>query len=98
MSRKLACKSKYWVYIVQCGDGTYYTGYTNSLTRRIEQHNKRQGATYLKKGKLPVELVYAKEYRYYKNAMHAERRLKKLTREQKLRLIRIYDGSNCENS
>jgi len=83
-------RGSFFVYIVQCRDGTYYTGCTNDLTRRIEEHNKGYGAKYLKKGKLPVKLVYAKEYHYYKNALRAERRLKKLTREQKLNLIKIY--------
>ena len=88
----------FFVYIVQCKDGTYYTSCTNDLTRRIEEHNRGQGAKYLKKGKLPVRLVYAKKYRYYKNALRAERGLKKLTREQKLRLIKIYAENNCGNN
>ena len=42
------------------------------------------------RGKLPVTLAYAKEYKYYKNALHAERNLKKLTRKEKEVLIKIY--------
>jgi len=53
-------------------------------------HNKGNGAKYLR-GKLPVELVYAKEYRYYKNALRAERKIKKLRSWQKQELIRIYE-------
>jgi putative endonuclease len=87
---KLANRTdKFFVYIVQCKNSTYYTGYTQNLNQRIEEHNSGRGAEYLK-GKLPVRLVYAKEYRYYKNALLAERRLKKLTRNQKLKLIEIY--------
>jgi putative endonuclease len=97
MRGKSARKSRYWVYIVQCRDGTYYTGYTNDLKSRIALHNKGNGAKYLE-NKLPVKLVYAKEYHYYKNALSAERRIKKLTREQKLKLIRIYAGNTCESS
>jgi putative endonuclease len=89
-------EDKFFVYIVQCRDGTYYTGYTKDLKDRIALHNKGNGAKYLK-SKLPVKLVYAKEYRYYKNALRAERRLKKLTRKQKLRLIKIYVANPHEN-
>ncbi len=64
--RKVARKGQYWVYILQCNDGTYYTGYTNNLKSRVALHNKGNGAKYLKR-KLTVKLVYAKEYRYYKN-------------------------------
>jgi len=75
---------------VECADGTYYTGSTSNLERRIKEHNDgKRGARYLR-GKGPVVLVYAKEYSYYKNALHAERSLKKLTRAQKEELIRIY--------
>ncbi len=84
------------MYIVQCRDGTYYTGYTNNLENRISLHNSGNGAKYLK-NKLPVKLVYAKEYRYYKNALRGERRIKKLTRNQKERLIRNYNEINNSN-
>ena len=93
---KLKREGKYYVYIVQCANGTYYTGSTGNLENRIKLHNKGQGAKYLK-GKLPVKLVYAKEHRYYKNVLHAERNLKKLTRRQKEGLIRIYEENNQNN-
>lgn len=82
-------EGKFFVYIVQCRDGSFYTGYTKNIEERIKLHNCGHGAKYLKY-KLPVKLVYVKEYRYYKNALNAERRVKKLTRAQKLNLIRIY--------
>ena len=55
-------------------------------------HNKGKGAKYLR-GKLPVQLVYAKEYRYYKNALRAERNTKKLTHKQKEELVTGYVNS-----
>jgi putative endonuclease len=94
--KKPTRKSKYWVYIVQCRDGTYYTGYTNDLESRIALHNSGYGAKCLKR-KLPVKLVYAKEYHYYKNALHRERNIKKMTREQKENLIKIYNENNKHN-
>jgi putative endonuclease len=93
MPQKIIRRSRYWVYMVQCKDGTYYTGYTKDLGNRIALHKSGKGAKYLR-GKLPVKLVYTKEYRYYKNALSAERRIKKLTREQKLNLVRIYAENN----
>src|SRR4030042_1122392 len=90
-ARKIIRKSRYFVYIVKCSDGSFYTGSTSNLENRVKMHNKGQGAKYLR-GKLPVNLVYAKEYRYYKNALHAERNIKKLTRNQKEELIRIYEN------
>lgn len=93
MREKLRRAGKFWVYILQCDDGTYYTGYTNDIEKRIEIHNSGHGAKYLR-GKLPVQLVYAKEYRYYKRVLLAEKNLKKLTRVQKEELIRIYAENN----
>ena len=75
--------------MVQCADATYYIGSTNNLESRIKLHNAGNGAKYVR-GKGPVRLVYAKEYRYYKNVLHAERNLKKLTRSQKEMLIKNY--------
>ena len=96
MPRKLARKGKYWVYIVKCKDGTYYTGFTNDLDKRIEHHNEGYGAKYLK-NRLPVKLVYSKEYRYYKNALRCEKDIKKLTREQKEKLIANYKNKSRDS-
>ena len=90
MRKKVKRKSHYHVYMVECKNGTYYTGYTSDLKNRINEHNSGCGAKYLR-GKCPVRLVYAKEYRYYKNALRAERNLKKLTRSRKEDLIRVYE-------
>lgn len=92
MQKKIKRRGEFYVYIVECIGGTFYTGYTNDLCARIKLHNLGNGAKYLR-GKGPVRLVYAKGYRYYKNALYAERNLKKLTRAQKEELIRIYEGN-----
>jgi putative endonuclease len=94
MTREILRKSKFYVYIVRCRDGTYYTGSTNNIENRIKLHNKGHGAKYLR-GKLPVKLVYTKEYRYYKNVLHAERNIKKLTRQEKEKLIGIYESNKA---
>jgi len=95
MKKKIKRSDKFYVYILQCSNGMYYIGSTSNIADRIERHNKGHGAKSLR-GKLPVKLVYAKEYRYYKNVLHAERNMKKLTRVQKEELIRIY-GKNKVN-
>jgi len=87
--QKIIRRSRYWVYMVRCKDGTYYTGYTKDLENRIALHNSGKGAKYVK-GKLPVKLVYAKEYCYYKSALNEERRIKTLKRQQKSELVRMY--------
>lgn len=77
---------QFFVYILQCKKGTYYTGYTTDLKRRIKIHNSGKGAKYLR-GKLPVELVFFKEYKYYKRAVKEEIRIKTLDRKGKENLI-----------
>jgi len=75
-------RGAYWAYMVECKYGTYYTGWTNDLKKRIAAHNKGTGAKYLR-GKGPVKLVYKKKYASAKEAQDQERIIKKLTRHQK---------------
>ncbi|MDP3703945.1 MAG: GIY-YIG nuclease family protein [Candidatus Omnitrophota bacterium] len=83
----------YWLYMIECADGTYYTGSTNNLTKRITLHNNGHGAKYVR-GRGPVKLVYKKGYRYYKRVAQAERALKQLTRKEKEVLVRSYARSH----
>lgn len=87
IKRKIKRSGIFYVYIVCCKHGTYYTGYTINLENRLKKHNEGKGAKYLK-GKGPVTLVYTKQYQYYKNAVKAEARLKRLTRLQKEQLLK----------
>lgn len=84
--RKFRRQGTFHVYIVVCADGTYYTGSTGDLKKRIELHNQGRGAKYLR-GKRPVELVYARAYCYYKLAVTAERKIKQFTRREKEKLM-----------
>lgn len=77
---------KFYVYIIKCADGTYYTGYTPCLEARLKLHNNGRGAKYTR-SRRPVKLVWFKEYRYFKNAVLQERKIKALTRIQKTKLI-----------
>lgn len=79
-------EEKNYTYILQCADGTLYTGYTNNLAKRIETHNKGKGAKYTK-NRLPVKLVYFEVYDTKQEAMKREYKIKKFTRQEKLKLI-----------
>ncbi len=83
---KMKRSGRFFVYILRCRDGTFYTGYTPDLDRRLELHNAGQGAKYTR-SRRPVELLWYKEYRYFKRAFLAELKIKKLKRNQKERLI-----------
>ena len=79
-----------YTYIVQCSDGTLYTGWTNDLNKRIKAHNNGKGAKYTKP-RLPVELVYAKGHATKEEAMKDEYRIKQLSRQDKQKLCREYE-------
>lgn len=75
-----------YVYIVECSDGTFYTGWTNDLQKRIDMHSKGIGAKYTR-GRGPVKLVYHEMFDLKKDAMKREYQIKKLTRQEKILLI-----------
>ena len=72
----------HYTYMLKCKDGTYYTGYTNDLEKRVQAHNEGKGAKYTK-GRGPVELIYFEEYEDKSIAMRREWEIKRLTRSQK---------------
>jgi putative endonuclease len=79
--------SKNWfVYILKCHDGTLYTGITNDLDKRVEQHNLGNGAKYTR-GRGPVKLVYSEQCADRSTALKREAEIKKLTRAQKKDLL-----------
>ncbi len=84
--KKFTKIGQFYVYIVQCQDGTYYTGYTLDIENRLKLHNKGKGAKYTRYRR-PVKLVWSKKYKYFKPAFLEEKRIKKLTREQKGKLV-----------
>ncbi len=75
-----------YTYILRCGDGSLYTGWTNHLEKRVADHNAGRGAKYTK-AHLPVELVYYETFETKEEAMKRECAIKKLSRSQKERLI-----------
>ena len=77
-------------YIVECSDGTLYTGWTNDIEKRMKAHNQGQGAKYTR-GRTPVELVYLESFETKQEAMKREARIKRLKRRDKLALIASCD-------
>ncbi|MBQ4530444.1 MAG: GIY-YIG nuclease family protein [Lachnospiraceae bacterium] len=75
-----------YTYIVECSDGTLYTGWTNNLEKRIVMHNSGKGAKYTK-SRIPVVLRYYEEFQTKEEAMAREYRIKQLSRKEKLELI-----------
>ncbi|MFP9061813.1 GIY-YIG nuclease family protein [Natrialbaceae archaeon A-chndr2] len=79
------------VYVLECADGSLYTGYTTDLERRVDEHNRGVGAKYTR-GRTPVEVVYSERYESKSAAMSREYAIKQLTRVQKERLVGLEGG------
>lgn len=77
---------KWYVYILECSDNTFYTGITTDLNKRVETHNKGNGSKYCR-SRLPVILRASFEAEDRCSASKEEYRIKQLTREEKLKLI-----------
>ena len=73
-------------YMLECADGTYYTGWTTDPDRRLRQHNRGKGARYTSLRR-PVRLVYIEPQADRSDALRRERKLKHLTHAQKKALI-----------
>ncbi|MEM2999159.1 MAG: GIY-YIG nuclease family protein [Candidatus Bathyarchaeia archaeon] len=80
----------FYVYILLCEDGSFYTGYTKNIDMRIELHVRGKGARYTRIHK-PERVVYVELFDSRAKAMRREREIKKMTRQQKLDLINSQD-------
>jgi putative endonuclease len=76
----------FYVYILQCVDGSFYTGYTKDLNERTRQHENGTGAKYTKSHR-PQRVAYVELFGTRSAAMKREREIKKLSHQQKLALI-----------
>jgi putative endonuclease len=76
----------HYVYVLECADDTYYTGYTTDVERRVAEHDAGEGAKYTR-GRTPVELVHVEEYDTRSAAMSREHGIKSLSRREKERLV-----------
>jgi len=79
-------QDQWFVYLLRCADGSLYTGITNDVERRCQQHAAGTAARYTR-GRLPVDLVYQETQPDRSEALRRELAIKGLTRQQKERLI-----------
>lgn len=70
------------VYVLECSDGSYYTGYTTDVERRVAEHGAGDGAKYTR-GRTPVELRYTESFESKSAAMRREYEIKQLSRAEK---------------
>ncbi|HYP48788.1 MAG TPA: GIY-YIG nuclease family protein [Thermoleophilaceae bacterium] len=78
--------SEAFVYLLRCGDGSLYCGWTSDVPRRFEQHSAGKASSYTR-SRLPVELVWSQAMASRSEAMREEARIKRLSRAEKLRLV-----------
>ena len=83
----------YYVYILRCKDGSYYTGCTKDTEKRFELHKKGHGARYTRIHK-PEKLVYVEKFENLGEAIKRERQIKTFRHEKKSRLINNQKNSH----
>jgi len=77
----------HFVYILECADGTLYTGYTTDLMKRVKEHNdSKRGARYTS-GRRPVTLKYSEKFKTVGDALKREAEIKKFSRVKKFNLF-----------
>ena len=79
----------FYVYILLCEDGSYYTGYAKDVDLRVDQHKRGAGARYTKIHK-PKRLVYTEEFATIIEAMKREKEIKKLSHDEKHKLVNLH--------
>jgi putative endonuclease len=92
---------KGYMYILECSNGSYYTGSTKYLAKRFMQHTRGEGANHTKKY-LPVKLVYVEEYNRIDTAFYREKQVQGWSRKKKEALIagmpgRLRELAKCIN-
>jgi len=89
--------TSYYVYLLLCDDGSYYTGYTNNVASRLWQHKKGYGARYTRMRR-PKRVVHVEEFKTRRAAMRREQQIKGLTHNQKRDLERKAANTRCKIS
>lgn len=86
----------FFVYMLQCRDNSFYTGYTNNIDKRLRIHNEGKGSKYTRT-RLPVKLVYIEEFATKSEAMKREIEIKKLPRIKKEELVQTSLNRICQS-
>lgn len=76
-----------YTYILECSDGSYYTGWTKDIQKRLHAHNEGKGAKYTR-SRLPVVLAYYETFETKEEAMRREWQIKHLSRKEKEKLVK----------
>lgn len=89
----------YWLYIVECADGTYYTGIATDVQRRLSEHNgiKPKGARYTS-ARRPVSLVFEMAFPTRSEASKHEARIKSMTRQQKRHMVELARNASVKDA
>src|SRR5690554_861548 len=92
----------YFVYILLCADHSYYTGVTNDVFKRYEQHQNANDPRSYTARRLPVELKYYREFKYINDAIAFEKKIKRWGRKKKIALINqdwkmLSELASCKN-
>ena len=77
----------FFVYLLECCDGSYYCGYTKDIKKRVVTHNKGTGSKYTR-ARRPVKLIYFEESKSISSAMKREHAIKRLSRKEKEKLVK----------
>lgn len=76
----------WFLYVLECADGSFYTGISKDVEERVKEHNSGRGSKYAR-SRLPVVLIYSEKYRTKSRALKREIEVKRLTRTQKEELV-----------
>lgn len=85
--------SDFYTYMVRCSDDSLYTGYTTDLEHRVKAHNEGKAGAKYTRSRRPVVLVYYEKFASKHEAMSREIQIKKLSRQQKLKLVEKENGN-----
>lgn len=82
----------YFIYILLCGDGSFYTGSTNDVEKRFEDHVEGRGARYTKSHK-PVRIIYQEEFSTKSEALKREAEIKRMSKMDKIELVNLQSAT-----
>ncbi len=88
--------SDHHVYVIECADGSLYTGYTTDVERRVAEHDAGEGAKYTR-GRTPVTLRHVESFDSRSVALSREHAIKSLSRTEKERLVGEHDGDGTSD-
>ncbi|HZH86309.1 MAG TPA: GIY-YIG nuclease family protein [Brumimicrobium sp.] len=93
--------AKGYMYILECSNGSYYTGSTKYLKKRVKEHQDREGANHTKQN-LPIKLVYYEEFSRIDTAFYREKQVQRWSKKKKVELISkdlkgLHIAAGCKN-